>query len=98
MCLRANNSELVTGGSDGTLICWDITMGSLGRTLKTIQVMIRCRDALVAVQEQCTVATCCLHLFKLLIFLTQVVYLSMHSILFLLLVDSVTAGMTVSLI
>jgi hypothetical protein len=38
MCLRANNSELVTGGSDGTLICWDITMGSLGRTLKTIQV------------------------------------------------------------
>ncbi len=38
LCLRANNSELVSGGSDGALMCWDIGSGSLGRMLKTIQV------------------------------------------------------------
>uniref|UniRef100_A0A7S3VHN2 PLAT domain-containing protein n=1 Tax=Dunaliella tertiolecta TaxID=3047 RepID=A0A7S3VHN2_DUNTE len=36
LCLRAKNSELVSGGSDGTLIVWDITNGTLGRVLKTI--------------------------------------------------------------
>lgn len=38
MCLRANSTELITGGSDGTLIAWDITQGTLGRVVKTIQV------------------------------------------------------------
>ena len=38
MCMRANNSELVTGGSDGSIICWDITSGNVGRVLKTVQV------------------------------------------------------------
>eukprot|EP00798_Chlamydomonas_sp_ICE-L_P018393 gene18393-24865_t len=37
MCLRANNSELCTGGSDGTVICWDITSGHLGRVVKKIE-------------------------------------------------------------
>ena len=38
LCLRANNSELVSGGSDGVLIMWDITGGMLGRVVKTVQV------------------------------------------------------------
>jgi WD40 repeat protein len=38
MCLRANNTELVTGGSDGVLIVWDVSSGSVGRVLKTIEV------------------------------------------------------------
>jgi WD40 repeat protein len=38
LCLRAKGTELVSGGSDGTLIVWDIDKGSLGRVLKTIPV------------------------------------------------------------
>lgn len=38
MALRANRTELVTGGADGTIICWDITTGDVGRVIKTIQV------------------------------------------------------------
>lgn len=38
LALRANNTELVSGGSDGVLIVWDVSSKSLGRVLKTIQV------------------------------------------------------------
>ncbi|GFH09146.1 uncharacterized protein mot51, partial [Haematococcus lacustris] len=38
LCLRANNTELVSGGSDGSLLCWDVTSGSLGRLVRTVQV------------------------------------------------------------
>ncbi|GLC44364.1 hypothetical protein PLESTF_000049800 [Pleodorina starrii] len=37
MALRANRTELVTGGADGAIICWDITSGDVGRVIKTIQ-------------------------------------------------------------
>lgn len=38
LCMRANNTELVSGGSDGTLIVWDATQGTVGRVMKTITV------------------------------------------------------------
>ena len=47
MALRANNTELVTGGADGTIICWDITTGNLGRVVKTIQVGHTARSSLL---------------------------------------------------
>ncbi|KXZ56858.1 hypothetical protein GPECTOR_1g774 [Gonium pectorale] len=37
MAMRANRTELVTGGADGQIICWDITSGDVGRVIKTIQ-------------------------------------------------------------
>ncbi|PNH12713.1 Lipoxygenase y domain-containing protein 1 [Tetrabaena socialis] len=37
MALRASRTELVTGGADGQIICWDITTGDVGRVIKTIQ-------------------------------------------------------------
>ncbi|GFR41097.1 hypothetical protein Agub_g1741 [Astrephomene gubernaculifera] len=37
MALRASRTELVTGGADGQIICWDITSGEVGRVVKTIQ-------------------------------------------------------------
>ena len=39
LCLRANNSELVSGGSDGTVYCWDLAGGNMsGRIVKKIEV------------------------------------------------------------
>ncbi|KAG2499991.1 hypothetical protein HYH03_002273 [Edaphochlamys debaryana] len=39
MALRANRTELATGGADGSVIVWDITTGDVGRVVKTIQVV-----------------------------------------------------------
>lgn len=38
LALRANRTELVSGGADGQIIVWDITTGVVGRVIKTIQV------------------------------------------------------------
>jgi mannose/fructose-specific phosphotransferase system component IIA len=38
LAMRHNNTELVSGGSDGQLIFWDITGGSVGRVLQKVQV------------------------------------------------------------
>ncbi|KAG2450199.1 hypothetical protein HYH02_000301 [Chlamydomonas schloesseri] len=37
LALRANRTELVSGGADGQIIVWDITTGVVGRVIKTIQ-------------------------------------------------------------
>lgn len=37
LCLRANNTELCSGGSDGTVLAWDLSGGSLGRIVKKIE-------------------------------------------------------------
>jgi len=41
LALRNNNTEIISGGSDGKLIYWDISSGSIGRVMDTIQVRQR---------------------------------------------------------
>lgn len=43
MCLRNNNTEVLTAGSDGQIIIWDITGPKIGRVMQSVQV---CRPAL----------------------------------------------------
>ena len=38
LCLRANNTELCSGGSDGVVLCWDLAGGTVGRIVKKIEV------------------------------------------------------------
>ena len=38
LCLRANNTELCSGGSDGIVLCWDLAGGTVGRVVKKIEV------------------------------------------------------------
>lgn len=38
ICLRNANTELLTGGSDGKIIVWDISSGQPDKQLKTIEV------------------------------------------------------------
>ena len=39
LCLRANDTELCSGGSDGVVYCWDIAGGTVGRIVKKIEVI-----------------------------------------------------------
>lgn len=38
LATRHDDTELLSGGSDGTIFVWDITGGTMGRVLKKVEV------------------------------------------------------------
>ena len=53
LCLRANNTELCSGGSDGIVLCWDLAGGSVGRIVKKIEVAGGCRGGAAGEGRDC---------------------------------------------
>jgi WD40 repeat protein len=45
LALANNNTELISGGSDGQLLVWDISGGQLGRVMHAVQVRCRMPEA-----------------------------------------------------